>query len=237
MNNKPLTSEQALDDYFGDLLLDAEPQSVSATQPTAFCEPAPIQQLQQLLDQIPSELDVEPQVVAVIDAEPEPEPEPEPEVVTWQHHGQQQSFQALFFEVNGMMFAVALTELGAIYQLGDLNHIVGRPAWYLGFAPLAQQNVDVVDTARWVMADKLINDHYRDNYRYMVILGNSQWGLACDKLHGTQTLMPTDIRWRQQVGKRPWLAGMVKQKMCALIHVDALIQMLNQGLDVNSGAS
>ena len=231
MNNKPLTSEQALDDYFGDLLLETDPQ------PIVFCEPSASQQLQQLLAQIPPQLDVEPLVVAVIDAEPEPEPEPEPEFVAWQHHGQQQSFQALFFEVNGMMFAVALTELGAIYQLGELNHIVGRPAWYLGLAPLPQYNVDVVDTAHWVMADKLTNDHYRDNYRYMVMLGNSQWGLACDKLHGTQTLMTTDIRWREQAGKRPWLAGMVKQKMCALIHVDALIQMLNKGLDVNSGAS
>lgn len=235
MNKKPLTSEQALDDYFGDLLLDAEPQPVSATQPTAFCEPVSTQQLQQLLDQIPTQVDVEPQAVIVINAEPEPEPEPA--VVTWQHLGQQQPFQALFFEVNGMMFAVALTELGAIYQLGELNHIVGRPAWYLGLAPLPQYHVDVVDTARWVMADKLTNNDYRDNYHYMVMLGNSQWGLACDKLHGTQTLMSTDLRWREQAGKRPWLAGMVKQKMCALIHVDALIQMLNKGLDVNSGAS
>ena len=134
-----------------------------------------------------------------------------------------------------MVFAVALTELGAIHQLGDLNHMVGRPAWYLGLAPLAQYNVDVVDTARWVMAEKLTNNHYRDNYRYMVMLGNSQWGLACDTLHGTQTLMTDDIRWREQAGKRPWLAGMVKQKMCALIHVDALIRMLDNGVDVNSG--
>ena len=235
MNKKPLTSEQALDDYFGDLLLDTEPQPMPVIKPTAFCEPSSSQQLQQLLAQVPAQLDVEPQAVTVVDAEPEPEPEPA--FVAWQHHGQQQPFQALFFEVNGMMFAVALTEVGTIHQLGDLNHLVGRPEWYLGLAPLAQQNVDVVDTARWVMADKLINDRYRDNYRYTVMLGNSQWGLACDTLHGTQTLITTDIRWRQQAGKRPWLAGMVKQKMCALIHVDALIQMLNKGLDVNSGTS
>ncbi|OBU38284.1 chemotaxis protein CheW [Photobacterium phosphoreum] len=235
MNKKPLTSEQALDDYFGDLLLDTEPQPMPVIKPTAFCEPSSSQQLQQLLAQVPVQPDVDSHTVTVIDAEPEPEPEPE--LVVWQHHGQQHPFQALFFEVNGMVFAVALTEIGTIYQLGELNHIVGRPDWYLGLAPLAQQNVDVVDTARWVMADKLTNHRYRDNYRYMVMLGNSQWGLACDTLHGTQTLITTDIRWRQQAGKRPWLAGMVKQKMCALIHVDALIQMLNKGLDVNSGTS
>jgi purine-binding chemotaxis protein CheW len=42
------------------------------------------------------------------------------------------------------------------------------------------------------------------------------------------------VRWREQAGKRPWLAGMVKEKMCALIHVHALIGMLNAGLDVKS---
>ena len=67
MNKKPLTSEQALDDYFGDLLLDTEPQQVSVIQPTTFCEPASTQQLQQLLDQIPSKLDVESQRLVVID--------------------------------------------------------------------------------------------------------------------------------------------------------------------------
>ncbi len=30
------------------------------------------------------------------------------------------------------------------------------------------------------------------------------------------------------------LAGMVKEKMCALIHVEALITMLNAGLDVKA---
>lgn len=91
---------------------------------------------------------------------------------------------------------------------------------------------DVVDTARWVMPEKLSSDEHKENYRYIVMLGESKWGLACDKLHGTETLTKQSIRWREKVGKRPWLAGMVKEKMCALIHVEELIKMLNAGLDV-----
>ncbi|HIF9408888.1 TPA: chemotaxis protein CheW [Photobacterium damselae] len=152
----------------------------------------------------------------------------------WQGQFTSSSFQALFFEVNGVMFAVALEKLGGIHRLGELNHLLGRPKWYLGLQSSPSLQLDVVDTARWVMSDKLRNDDYLENYQYIVMLGESRWGLACDQLHGTQTLLSTDIQWREQAGKRPWLAGMVKEKMCALIHVSEMITMLNQGWDVKA---
>ncbi|WP_415720268.1 chemotaxis protein CheW [Photobacterium ganghwense] len=143
-------------------------------------------------------------------------------------------FQALFFEVNGVTFAVPLTELGGIHQLGDLNHLLGRPPWYLGLMSTREQQLDVVDTARWAMAEKLTDDDHREGYRYVVLLGESKWGLACNTLLGTEALPTGSVRWREKAGKRPWLAGMVKEKMCALIHVSELISMLNAGLDVNT---
>ncbi|MEH6530311.1 MAG: chemotaxis protein CheW [Photobacterium frigidiphilum] len=152
----------------------------------------------------------------------------------WHQLDKEQDFQALFFEVCGVTFAVALTELGGIHQMMDLNRLMGRPAWYLGLLTSKEQQFDVVDTARWVMADKLQNDDYKDDFSYIVMLGDSKWGLACDKLHGTEVLTSQSVRWREKAGKRPWLAGMVKEKMCALIHVNALISMLNEGLDVKS---
>ncbi|TNF14449.1 MAG: chemotaxis protein CheW, partial [Vibrionaceae bacterium] len=94
--------------------------------------------------------------------------------------------------------------------------------------------LDVVDTAKWVMAEKLRDDSYKADYQYIVMLGESMWGLACTKLLGTELLNSEKVRWREQVGKRPWLAGMVKEKMCALVHVEALIAMLNAGLDVKA---
>ncbi|QUJ69143.1 chemotaxis protein CheW [Photobacterium sp. GJ3] len=143
-------------------------------------------------------------------------------------------FQALFFAVNGVTFAVPLTELGGIHQLGELSHLIGRPDWYLGLQSEQKRQLDVVDTARWVMPESIHSDDHRENYRYVVMLGESKWGLACDQLHGTETLTKQNVRWREKAGKRPWLAGMVKEKMCALIHVNELISMLKAGLDVNS---
>lgn len=152
----------------------------------------------------------------------------------WQCPIRDSDFQVLYFDVNGVTFAVPLEELGGIHRQTTLNHLIGRPPWYLGLQTNRDSQLDVVDTARWVMADKLANDDYKQDYQYIVMLDNSSWGLACTKLMGTEWLNGSKVRWREQVGKRPWLAGMVKEKMCALIHVNALIAMLNAGLDVQA---
>ncbi|CAH8185278.1 MULTISPECIES: chemotaxis protein CheW [Vibrio] len=155
-------------------------------------------------------------------------------VAAWQSTQRTQDFQVLYFEVNGVTFAVPLDELGGIHRMGSLNHLIGRPAWYLGLQTNKDNQLDVVDTAKWVMAEKLYDDSYKEGYQYIVMLGESMWGLASTQLMGTELLSTEKVRWRELAGKRPWLAGMVKEKMCALIHVEALIAMLNAGLDVKA---
>ena len=79
-----------------------------------------------------------------------------------------------------------------------------------------EQKMNVVDTAQWVMPGQHLE---MDDYKYLIMLGESPWGLACHQLKGTELLHRDQVKWRHQEGKRPWLAGMVKEKMCALLHV------------------
>ncbi|PMO15434.1 chemotaxis protein CheW [Vibrio splendidus] len=153
---------------------------------------------------------------------------------SWETTARTEDFQVLYFDVNGVTFAVPLDELGGIHRLEELSHLIGKPAWYLGLQTNRDSQLDVVDTAKWVMPEKLTNDEYKENYQYIVMLGESLWGLAGTELKGTELLNTDKVRWREMAGKRPWLAGMVKEKMCALIHVEALIAMLNAGLDVKA---
>ena len=96
------------------------------------------------------------------------------------------------------------------------------------------EKINVVDSAKWVMPEKYDENLAQSlNYRYLIMLGDSWWGMACEKLVNTVTLTKADVKWRESVGKRPWLAGMVKEKMCALIDVSELISMLNKGLGSN----
>ncbi|MBD1556066.1 chemotaxis protein CheW [Vibrio sp. S9_S30] len=154
---------------------------------------------------------------------------------TWHTVARHEAFQVLYFGVNSVTFAVPLDELGGIHRKNEeLNHLIGRPDWYLGLQTSRNDQFDVVDTARWVMSEKLVDNSHRENYEYIVMLGESHWGLAANQLMGTEWLEPEKVRWRESAGKRPWLAGMVKEKMCALIHVEELVSMLNAGLDVKA---
>ncbi|WP_413284866.1 chemotaxis protein CheW [Vibrio sp. MA40-2] len=152
----------------------------------------------------------------------------------WKSTEREHDFQVLYFEVNGITFAVPLDELGGIHKTAEMSHLIGRPAWYLGLQTNKDNQYDVVDTAKWVMSDRLTDDAHKDAYQYIVMLGNSSWGLAATELKGTELLNVESVRWRTQAAKRPWLAGMVKEKMCALIHVEAMIKMITAGMDVKS---
>ncbi|WP_440055664.1 chemotaxis protein CheW [Pseudoalteromonas sp. T1lg65] len=141
-------------------------------------------------------------------------------------------FQALFFEVAGLTLAVPLKALGGIHQLGDVNQLIGKPKWFKGVMLNRDEKLNVVDTARWVMPEKFTPELEESlDYQYLITLGNTPWGLLAEKLVNNLTLKPEDIKWRTADGKRPWLAGVIKEKMCALIDVDNLNRLLEKGLD------
>ncbi|MCG9697128.1 chemotaxis protein CheW [Shewanella sp. Isolate11] len=140
-------------------------------------------------------------------------------------------FQVLFFKVAGLTLAVPLVSLGGIVQVGRVNHIMGRPAWFHGVQTHRDAQLNIVDTCAWVMPEKY-DDNLKQSidYQYIVMLEGSNWGLACESLVNTVKIVKSEVNWRAKAGKRPWLAGMVKQQMCGIIHVQALIELLNLGL-------
>ncbi len=147
----------------------------------------------------------------------------------WQNIELEEQFQALFFELAGITFAVPLTQLGGIHKIERINTLFGKPPWFAGVMTQREVQINVVDTAKWVMPGKELEE---TDYTYLILLGNTNWGLACEKLQGTEWITQEQIKWRHREGKRPWLAGMVKEKMCALLHVDELVNLLTQGLDI-----
>ena len=130
--------------------------------------------------------------------------------------------------------AVPLTTLGGIHQIEKIGPLFGKPDWFMGVMLHREAKLNVVDSAKWVMPEKYDENLAQSlNYRYLIMLGESVWGLASEKLVNTVNLTSDDVKWRESTGKRPWLAGMVKEKMCALIDVEELISMLNKGLGSN----
>ena len=139
-------------------------------------------------------------------------------------------FQAMFFDVAGLTIAVPLIELGGIHNVDKTTALMGKPPWFKGVMVYRDEKINVVDTARWVMPEKY-DQKLKDslNYQYIIMLSDSNWGLSAEKLVDTVTLTQSDVKWLDSPSKRPWLAGLVKDRMCALLEVDALINLLNKG--------
>ncbi|WP_028768709.1 chemotaxis protein CheW [Shewanella fidelis] len=142
-----------------------------------------------------------------------------------------EEFQVLFFKVAGLTLAVPLISLGGIVNLQALTPLIGRPAWYKGVQQHRGSQLNVVDTGAWVMPEKYTQELAQQvNYQYVVALQDSNWGLSCETLVDTISIKKSAINWRSQAGKRPWLAGVVKEQMCGILNVAALVQMLQAGL-------
>lgn len=144
------------------------------------------------------------------------------------------SFQAMFFDVAGLTIAVPLIELGGIHNVDKTTSLMGKPDWFKGVMVHREDKINVVDTALWVMPEKCTDELKNSlNYQYIIMLSDSSWGLMAEHLVDTVTLEQEDVKWIEQSSKRPWLAGLVKERMCALLDVEALIKLLGQGANIN----
>jgi len=144
------------------------------------------------------------------------------------------SFQAMFFDVAGLTIAVPLIELGGIHNEDKTTSLVGKPDWFTGVMLHRDEKINVVNTALWVMPEKCDEALKNSlNYQYIVMLGNSHWGLSAESLVDTVTLEQEDVKWLDVPSKRPWLAGLVKERMCALLDVESLINLLDAGANIN----
>lgn len=194
-----------------------EPKPAPVQKPVLRARPAP------LLEAPPKPVQVQ-EAIAVVASAPEPTSTPEMPVSRpeWSHR----PFECLIFTVAGLQLAVPLVLLGAIHRIEEeVRPIPGSPKWYMGIRPGTQQNLRVVDTAEWIMAGR-VPVNARDNYRFVIRLDNSDWGLACDDVAQSFTLSPDDVRWRTARSKRPWLAGTVIEQMCALVDVRTMANLL-----------
>ncbi len=143
-----------------------------------------------------------------------------------------EEFQILYFSVAGLVLAVPLVSLGGIIRSAGVSKLPGRPDWFSGVQSGRGRKVNVVDTAAWVMPEKYTARLKQSiSYQYVILLEGSDWGLACESLMSADTIDKSEVNWRRKTGARPWLAGVVRDKMCAILNTDALIQLLDKGLN------
>lgn len=138
----------------------------------------------------------------------------------------QDRFDVLLFNVAGLTLAVPLISLGQIYPLTDeLTPLFGQAEWFMGLQPTPTGKIRTVNTARFVMPEKY-TDACLDKAKYVMSLDGVPWGLVLDSVNQPMRLDPDQVKWRGDRSKRPWLAGTIKEHMCALLDVPRIAQIL-----------
>lgn len=152
------------------------------------------------------------------------------EGLEWLENGRpqwaQSRFDVLLFKVSGLTLAVPLISLGQIQPLTEeLTPLFGQADWFMGLQPTPAGKIRTVNTAKFVMPERY-DENFLKTAKYVVSINGVPWGLAVDSVNQPITLLPDDVKWRSDRSKRPWLAGTVKDHMCALLDIPRIGQML-----------
>ncbi|WP_049721786.1 chemotaxis protein CheW [Gilvimarinus polysaccharolyticus] len=159
------------------------------------------------------------------------------EALQWHENGRpvwaQEPFEVLLFTVSGLTLAVPLITLGQIQPLTDeLTPLFGQADWFMGLQPTPSGKVRTINTAKFVMPERY-DPSFVDTAQYVVSINGVPWGLAVDKVEQPMRLAPDDVKWRSSRSKRAWLAGTVKEHMCALLDIPMMGKLLTDA-DRNS---
>jgi len=244
MSKSLMASKKVMKNYLSELLTEPESteelpkQSIAksaSSRPLAHKENQSLENLLKKVNQS-EEITPEEEAVAVTEIEllPISSQKSKAESLSESRKSYRQGdFQAMFFDVAGLIIAVPLIELGGIHKVDKTNSLMGKPDWFKGVMLYRDEKINVVDTALWVMPEKCDEKLKSSlNYQYIIMLNDSSWGLLAENLIDTVVLSQDEVKWLDSSGKRPWLAGLVKEKMCALLDVSALIKLLDKGSDI-----
>lgn len=113
----------------------------------------------------------------------------------------------------------------------DIFAYPDKPDWYAGFVQLKGKSINCIDGAKWLLTDKRLSNENTPEYQFIIMLNDTNWGIACHNLVDTVLMFTTEVKWRDIDIKRPWMAGLVKEQMCAMLDTYQLTAMLDAGLN------
>lgn len=98
------------------------------------------------------------------------------------------------------------------------------PPWLLGYFAHCGNAVAAVEIARILIPGAEAEGAAQ--LRTIVLLHGGRIGLVCDAIAGPLVIAPNEVCWRSERTRRPWLAGTAAARGCAILDIEALIDLV-----------
>lgn len=225
VENTLLAPQEALWSYLDALLREIPKPSAAVAEEIQDWDPSALEPAGPSIAKLPvAALAPAAAVVSVPETQPEPAAVQPRERPAWA----EAEFQALLFSVGGLSLAVPLVALQSVSPWPEqgVTPMPNQPHWCHGLLRYRGHNVRVVDTAAMVIPADRAELMPTEPPEHLLIVGDGRWALACSAIGDVIRLAPEQVRWRSHRGSRPWLAGTVLERLCALIDTEAFAAML-----------
>jgi purine-binding chemotaxis protein CheW len=139
-----------------------------------------------------------------------------------------QPFKAVLFDINGLQLAIRSEDIKAILPWPETpleqSQETSNNEAIMGSYNLAPNQITIINTAHIVLP--IQHRHNIAMPSFLIVVGEGNWALSCHKINSVITLVPEDIRWRKNMGARPWLAGTSIEKSCSIVNLTGLVNLL-----------
>ena len=135
----------------------------------------------------------------------------------------------LMITVSGVKMAVSADELDDVVDWTDqVLPIPDNMPLYLGLLEDGGRQIPVVDLARLVLPERILEQRRPPACQKILIIGSRRWGLGCDNALAELSVEQSAVNWRSERSTRKWLAGMISGHGRALIDTKALQILLRE---------
>ena len=144
----------------------------------------------------------------------------------WVEH----TIPCLLVDVEGIEIAVPLILLSGISVWDqETMPMPTQPDWHLGVIEYRGDNVVIVDTARLIMPEKIIQsaDERRKNHASHFLRVGQNLALSCNAIIETVSLKQDEVRWRITRKVRPWAVGILIERLSVLLDTEELLKEIN----------
>ncbi len=163
------------------------------------------------------------EIVKQTTSRPQPQ-DSQPESVEPKSRSQDYAYplQCLMFKVGQQSLSIPLIDLGSVQPFSErLTCLPDTPDWFLGIFQYRDGQVKVADSARVLDINETGGD---STPRHLLIFGDNEWAISCDKLGEVRQLQHEDIQWSLQSSQLA--LGTIRDSLAVLLDPEKILKRL-----------